>query len=177
MTKSPIERRSKSIRLLLLFVLVAVACTSPTNDDTTTINESELYTDLGLPSGTLWKVSNEDGLFEFDTAVSLFGNHLPTKEQLTELKDKCQWRWNGNGHTVIGPNGDSIILPAAGARICHGEIRYEGLYGYYWSSTPYDSVEAWHLTFDSEEVGVPSVLRCDGYCVRLVKTSCEDHPQ
>ena len=47
------------------------------------------YVDLGLPSGTLWRNSNEGGdyaRYTYDEAISRFGNKLPTKQQLEELK-------------------------------------------------------------------------------------------
>ena len=49
------------------------------------------YTDLGLPSGTIWKNFNSTGLYNYDQAVSTFGNSLPTKEQWEELKKECHW--------------------------------------------------------------------------------------
>ena len=48
------------------------------------------YTDLGLPSGTIWKNFNATGFYTYDEAVSQFGNRLPTKEQWEELKAECQ---------------------------------------------------------------------------------------
>ena len=63
---------------------------------------------------------------------------MPTKDEIEELHDKCSWTWttvNGvNGYKVIGPNGNSIFLPAAGHRNGSGLI-YRGTYGYYWSSS------------------------------------------
>ena len=69
------------------------------------------YTDLGLPSGTIWKNFNATGFYTSDEAVSQFGNRLPTKKQWEELKAECQWSWNGSGYKVTGPNGNSIVLP------------------------------------------------------------------
>ena len=43
------------------------------------------YVDLGLPSGTCWRNSNEGGdnaRYTYNEAVSRFGNKLPTKQQL-----------------------------------------------------------------------------------------------
>lgn len=45
---------------------------------------------------------------------------MPTKDEFYELYENCIWTWtsqNGvNGCKVIGPNGNSIFLPAAGYR-------------------------------------------------------------
>ena len=133
------------------------------------------YVDLGLPSGTLWKKSNEGGdaaHFTYDEAVSKFGNNLPTDQQLRELKDKCTWTWIdiGGGYRVTGPNGNSITLPAAGFRGCNGDVSFVGSFGYYWSSTPSDSDDAWALYFNPHEVFIfNDVGRCGGLSVRLVQ--------
>ena len=130
------------------------------------------YTDLGLPSGTKWRNSNEGGdnaRYTYNEAVSRFGNKLPTKQQLEELKNKCTWTWTGNGYKVTGPNGNSIFLPAAGFRYCDGGVVCVGTNGYYWSSTPHDSSNAWFLTFESSEVNVGRNYRCYRFSVRLVQ--------
>ena len=136
--------------------------------------EAELrkYIDLGLPSGTLWKESNEGGdyaYYTFDEAINKFGNKLPTKQQLEELISKCTWRWTGSGYKVIGPNGNSIWLPAAGCRYCDGDVDDVGTYGYFWSSSSGDSVYALCLYFYSSGVGRSLSPRCRGLSVRLVQ--------
>ena len=128
------------------------------------------YVDLGLPSGTLWKNANEGGdaaLYTYDDAVSMFGNQLPTLQQLEELKDECEWTWIGNGYKVTGPNGNSIVLPAAGYRDCDG-TPYGGTRGRYRSSTNYSDYP-WGLYFDSSRVGMMNYDRCSGWSVRLVQ--------
>lgn len=130
-------------------------------------NVAQGYTDLGLPSGTIWKDFNATGFYTYDEAISQFGNRLPTKAQWEELKAECQWSWTGSGYKVTGPNGNSISLPAAGARLCDGSV---GSSGDYWSSTPEGSENAWRLTFDSGSVGMYYIsARCDGRSVRLVQ--------
>ena len=132
------------------------------------------YVDLGLPSGTCWRNSNEGGdnaRYTYNEAVSRFGNKLPTKQQLEELKNKCTWTWTGSGYKVIGPNGNSIYLPAAGYRYYRdGDVISVGTVGLYRSSTPYDSDDAWCLRFlGSSEVNMYDGSRCNGYSVRLVQ--------
>lgn len=127
------------------------------------------YIDLGLPSGTKWKNSNAKGFYTYDEAVSQFGKRLPTKEQWQELKGECQWTWTRNGYKVVGPNGNSIVLPAAGYRSCDGSVNGVGSYGSYWSSTPGGSDYAWILGFNSGVVGMFNNNRCGGYSVRLVQ--------
>ena len=127
------------------------------------------YTDLGLPSGTIWKNFNATGFYTYDEAVSQFGSRLPSKEQWDELKAECQWSWTGSGYKVTGPNGSSITLPAAGYRDCGGSVYGVGSLGNYWSSSSKDSEGAWYLYFGSGGVGVNYGRRCDGLSVRLVQ--------
>ena len=129
------------------------------------------YTDLGLPSGTIWKNFNATGFYTYDEAVSQFGSRLPSKEQWEELKAECQWEWTDSGHKikVTGPNGNSITLPAAGYRDCDGSVNAEGLC-FYWSSTPEGSDYAWRLvTLASGVYILGDGRRCLGLSVRLVQ--------
>ena len=81
----------------------------------------------------------------YDVARKSWGSswRMPTQDEYMELKDNCIWEWveqdGMKGCRVIGPNGNSIFFPATG--FCRGlSIEYEGVEGYYWSSTPnYDS--------------------------------------
>lgn len=131
------------------------------------------YIDLGLSSGTKWRNSNEGGdnaHYTYNEAVSKFGNKLPTKEQLEELKNQCTWTWTSNGYKVVGPNGNSIYLPAAGHIVDDGSVGYLGSYGYYWSSTPYVSDGAYYLlAFNSGSVYIYMRDRSSGRSVRLVQ--------
>ena len=76
---------------------------------------------------------------EDDAATQLLGEgwRTPTRDELTELVEKCEWQWVDNtdsiGYRVIGPNGKSIFLPATGIRTGkrHLSTRTEG---FYWSS-------------------------------------------
>ena len=149
----------KAIKLLFFSLMCLMALN---------LNAQE-YVDLGLPSGTLWKDKNESGFYDYDAAMRTYSNSLPTKEQLEELKNSCQWTWTGSGYKVVGPNGNYIVLPAAGHRGCNGGVLYVGTRGYYWSSTPYGSGYAWYLNFGSSEVYVSIDYRCYGLSVRLVQ--------
>ena len=155
--------------------IIAKLCnTSPSprpdgRENTQTVPQG--YTDLGLPSGTIWKNINATGFYTYDDAVSLFGNRLPTKEQWVELMVDCQWSWTGSGYKVTGPNGNSINLPAAGWRSCDsGEVYSEGNTGDYWSSTSDDTKTdcAWSLHSVLNGVEMESYKRCFGNIVRLV---------
>lgn len=128
------------------------------------------YVDLGLPSGTLWKRQNESGFYTYEEALNRFGNKLPERYHLVELKNECTWIWiDDYGYKVVGPNGNSITLPAAGGRFCDGLVDYVGTRGRYWSSTPIDSDYALYLLFGSSGVYMYLSNRCDGLSVRLVQ--------
>lgn len=133
--------------------------------------------DLGLPSGTLWKTSNErggerDSKFTFDEAKRKFGKNLPTKEQFQELIDYCDWTWTEKGYILVGPNGESFYLPAEGWSWCiedDYENRRVGEEACYWSSTPYDSTESYYLFFKEDEIEFRHARKCLGRSVRLVQ--------
>ena len=149
----------KLFSLLSLICLVAMSAMA----------QNSVWVDLGLPSGTLWKSTNEKGFYyTYDEAVSQFGDNLPSREHFEELKAFCTWEWNGKGYVVTGDNGNSIILHAAGGRYCDGGVDGVGTNGVYWSSTP-GEVNAWYLYFFSSEVGMGCEDRCLGLSVRLVK--------
>lgn len=130
---------------------------------------TEEYINLGLPSGTVWKNTNEDGYYEFDDAVSQFGFNFPSKEQWEELKNLCQWEWIGDGYRVTGPNGHSIVLPAEGYHSCNEDVNFLTYDGNYWSSMPKDSDYARGIYFDPSGVHMFSSNRYYGFFVRLVK--------
>ena len=112
---------------------------------------------------------------------------MPTKAEQDELRNNCTWTWttqNGvNGYKVVGPNGNSIFLPAAG-------YMYEGtLYGagsvcFFWSGLQWrdpeliddlssnnnidNPVYAFVLGLESDAFGSGEAYRCNGLPVRPV---------
>lgn len=135
------------------------------------------WVDLGLPSGTLWKDSNEKGgdykdgnHYSREKMLKKSRNSLPKKEQFDELINKCQWSWTGNGYKVTGPNGNFIELPATGYVDGFGTFYYSGSVGHYWTSSPDNSGSdnIWILIINSGEVEMD--LAYYGYAsVRLVQ--------
>ena len=102
----------------------------------------------------------------YDAATANWGSswRMPTKDECQELVDDCTWTWTTqensdgedvNGYLVEGSNGNSIFLPAAGAR--DGSSLYNaGTLGHYWSSTPNASGSnyAYYLYFISSSRNV-----------------------
>lgn len=77
------------------------------------------FVDFG--DGLKWATENAGDLltwYEGNSAVEEWGSswRLPTKEEWQSLIDKCTWEWSDSevGMTVVGANGKSIFLPAAG---------------------------------------------------------------
>lgn len=144
------------------------------------------YIDLGLPSGTLWKSTNEiggdNGRYTYDEARNKFGNKVPYRKHFLELIEHCQWSWTGNGYKIIGPNGNSIYLPAAGCRDFSEEIVCVGERGFYMSSEIdkeademdegkiYDDGDiAFILDFTIENIQIGSLFRDNNVSVRLIQ--------
>ena len=111
-----------------------------------------------------------------DAACANWGGNwrMPTEEELHELETKCTWTWTSqsgvNGYKVVGPNENSIFLPAAGWR--HNSDLYDvGLRSYYWSSsllTTY-SIYAYSLFCSKSSSRYTSnYFRYEGYSVRPV---------
>ena len=169
--------------LAALAISAVISCTKETESNNGNSsggyglnNDNDEYVDLGLPSGTRWKKQNEtntsDAEYDFYTyneAVTAFGNRLPSKAQWEELKGLCQWIWSGSSYNVVGPNGNSIFLPAKGYRDCEGNVNGVDSGGDYWSSTTNGSDGAWGMLFNPGSIYMNSYTLCFGNSVRLVK--------
>ena len=133
------------------------------------------YVDLGLPSGTLWKRHNEEGVFTHNEAVSRFGNALPSKEQFKELDKYCAFKLDGSGINWIGKNGNSIHFESAEHLTCSGSLLWSGIAKIkinIWTSTSKNASKAWFFTFYSPGSGFPflSTNSCYGFSVHLVRS-------
>lgn len=75
-------------------------------------------------------------LLQDDAAQTLWGKgwRCPTYEEIIELQTLCKWIWEVSGYRVIGPNGNSIFLPAVGY-YDSSSVFSVGFFGCYWSST------------------------------------------
>ena len=108
-------------------------------------------------------------------AVNLGGTwRTPTKMEFEELHGQCSWNWttiNGvDGYQVVGPNGNSIFLPAAGM-YCDNDLGSFniGSWGYYWTSLLDFSMNAYSSIFNnSSHYCYRNYTRIDGFPVRAV---------
>lgn len=94
---------------------------------------------------------------------------LPTKSEFDELLNNCSWDINTrNGVEVVtatGPNGNSIDFPY------YSYVSYEGLQGWYWSSTSYSSSKAFCMHFDRNTISTGTHNKYNGFLVRGVITN------
>lgn len=128
------------------------------------------------------KYGNVDGKSELDLSDDAAyvnwgsGWRMPLKTQQDELREKCTWTWMSmgghNGYKVVGPNGNSLFLPAAGYRFGSGSNDV-GSYGDYWSRTLSTSIgfSVYELRFFSSDVAWIYGHRRFGCPVRAVRGS------
>ena len=156
--------------------------TQPKTDYSWSTYKFELGTDYNGPfskyvtNSSYGTVDNKTVLEPEDDAAHVnWGGRwrMPTNKEKDELTNKCTWTWtsqNGvNGYEVIGPNGNSIFLPAAGRR--SGMNRsYVGALGYFWSSSlDTDTTNgACGVAFNSGDVYWSGSYRSIGLSVRPV---------
>lgn len=134
---------------------------------------AQVFVDLGLPSGTLWRDINEEaGLMTYEDAVATYGKQLPSKKQYTELLEKYTWKKLKNGgYKVVGPNGNYIVFPYDGFINCTGEQRGVNEFGDYWTSSAKEGTEeAWRIVFsDKKEPSIILHNRCYARGIRIIK--------
>lgn len=98
---------------------------------------------------------------------------MPSRIQFAELIDNCTKTWttqNGvQGTLFIGPNGNTLFLPAAGSRF-DDRLHNDGIYGCYWTSSKYGGSKgsAWDAYFNYEVNYLTDGARCVGEPIRAV---------
>lgn len=112
--------------------------------------EKNIYVDLGLSVN--WASKNIGAYFESDCGYEISKEEfhylnfmdqfdindatLPSKDQIIELIEKCEWIWVDDkqlGYKIIGPNGRYIFLPISGHRDSTSQRIMIEFYGQYWS--------------------------------------------
>ncbi|MBP5662904.1 MAG: hypothetical protein J6X16_01350 [Bacteroidales bacterium] len=148
--------------------------------------KDEGWIDLGLPSGTLWKIYREGnssnkrvGLYTYDEAIMKFGNSLPTAEQAKELIDNCKWEdlgYLGGGNKATGPNGNVLKFrkndDGSTHYKCSDGIYYHNSELTFWTATQDGMDKAKCFKVDSSWMDIYNKLyshpRCDKHYVWLV---------
>ena len=123
------------------------------------------------------QMSDISGNPQYDAATANWGGgwRMPTKDEMNELENNCDWEWtqvNGvHGARVVGPNGNCIFLPAVGIR-GGSSLGDDGRIGRYWSSTPDDNdydINAYYLYLgNGGEYVYSGHLRSCGMTVRPI---------
>ena len=110
------------------------------------------------------------------TVVLGRGARIPSAHEWEELLDNTtavMTMQNGvYGLMLTAANGTSMFLPAAGFRY-DSSLKHDGMYGYYWSSSYYDSMPdgAWCMSFKSyNQDAYGREFRNTGLSVRAVRS-------
>jgi len=137
------------------------------------------YVDLGLPSGTKWKETNEEGFYTFEKALNKYGSDLPSADQWRELQNYCTWEWYGSGFVLTSTfNGNTLQLPSGGFIACNGNKETSTNFGSYWSRDKFwhqsaHAYVAWSIGWycndvTSKTIDFDASLLCHQFRVRLV---------
>ena len=109
-----------------------------------------------------------------DDAIWGVAWRMPSKEELQELRNNCNWLWttmNGvAGYKVTSKTtGNFIFLPAAGM-MSGSKVQNAGTEGDYWSSSLYtaESCSSWSPYFTSSQFSTGDCYRYFGLPVRAV---------
>lgn len=120
---------------------------------------------------------------QYDVAHIKWGGSwvIPSFDQMEELANNCTHTWtsmNGvKGRKIIGPNGGTIFIPAAGGH-WEGSVDRTDIEANYWSSAQYPSNphSAYRLYFNSSKLNwISWSSRDDGYPVRPVTVFVDEN--
>ncbi len=136
------------------------------NDDETSMAEINKYN--AGDGETRIQPEDDIAFMEYGT-----GCHIPTMDQINELREKCDWTWDdtNKGCKVTGPNGNSIFIPAGGYFRKTNEDNTHGTHCCIWSSDIDETNLLQALYLESKYAGkeTSSYLRHLGMPIRAVK--------
>ena len=97
---------------------------------------------------------------------------MPTGKEMKELCEYCTWIWEThneiNGYRIVGQNGNSLFLPAAGFQCIDG-FKYKNRHGDYWSSSRAGNLNgALHPSFLQNNIYDSNSVRYYGFPIRPV---------
>ncbi len=135
------------------------------------IHPKQRHSDCPTEDVDLWCIAGNPA---YDAARANWGGswRMPTIDEIVELNERCIWvgttRDDRFGYLVTGPNGNSIFLPAAGAKF--EDVERAGSEGCYWSAMPHKeySWRAYGLSFKSGEHIRNGWARSAGLSIRPV---------
>ena len=125
----------------------------------------------------LWNSGTESNPVKTEYDPCPEGWRVPTYDELVELRDNySSWTTDDNGQSgrwFSGPSSytatvPQVFFPAAGYRDYDGDANVRDYYGYYWSSSTYNT-HAYLLFFFSNRVGFIDNYRAYGSSVRCVQ--------
>lgn len=108
-----------------------------------------------------------------DAAQVILGSkwHTPSSDDLQELIDNCEWEWKSRngmyGWEIMGSNGNSIFLPAAGAYSAY-RLANVNESGRYWCSDMESTHFALGLRFNNMTYGIVADTKFYGRPIRPV---------
>lgn len=109
-----------------------------------------------------------------DAANANWGNgwRVPGIDDFNELLNNCTWIWTtlgGNiGYRIVGPNGNSIFLPAAGSMEGTRLVNAGHVSGYWTDALYDDSNDAFVLSYHTTSLEMSSYQRYTGLSIRPV---------
>lgn len=134
------------------------------------------FTEKGVDYQSCIDIGNHIAMTSYDVAHIQWGGdwRMPTEKEFLELLQECKWSWvNKNsvqGYNIVGPNGNSIFLPAGGKKCGSQEMETEGCY---WSETVNGGIgrTSRSLWFTKENKNVWGEHRVSGLLVRPVMSN------
>ena len=99
---------------------------------------------------------------------------MATYAEILELREKCTWELTMEkgvkGYKIVGPNGNSIFLPAAGYMFGDNNVAAQGTFAYSWSNSldEANSEKAYGLCFNALGVDWEGDYRYYGHTIRPV---------
>lgn len=120
-------------------------------------------------------LNTDNGMKDKDAANINWGGNwrLPTPDDMKELFTHCEWTWTEldgiNGYKIIGPNGNTIFLPAVGKKKGDSVLR-KNIDGMYSTSGTFEHTQeiARQMNFDNHWHWITWINRYEGLPVRPV---------